>query len=458
MIHSIFNKHIAPENHRFFRITQSAYIIGVIGHVFGAAGFAYYGVIEMVWFNCLYSIPAFLFSFFINRKGFHNLAFVFAFIELLVHQALGIYFLGWGVGFQYWLIYLIGLSFFNEYWKKRVRIFCFLTVIISYIVLYLCFQTPETYILNELQYTVFYISSASSSLLLLALLINYYVRTASSAEDNLKIANKTLTEQKIKIEQTLKERDHALECLDRELSRAADYVKTILPEPLDHEKIKIDWKFIPSASLGGDTLGYHWLDKSRLAIYLIDVSGHGVSPALLSVSVVNTLRSQSLTDTDFENPGSVLTGLNKTFPSHKNNAMFFTIWYGIYNIDTQELSFASGGHPPGLLIKNSGNGQPEIDQLSTPNLIVGALEDAVFTSKTVSIPKNAKLLIYSDGAYEIKLPDDSIWKLEDFIEVVSSLEKDRSLTFTSLTARTKAIGRCEDFSDDYTIMEISFPG
>ena len=60
------------------------------------------------------------------------------------------------------------------------------------------------------------------------------------------------------------------------------------------------------------------VDKEHFAIYLIDVSGHGVGAALLSISVINVLRSQSLTKTDFKDPGQVLRSLNLTFPSESN--------------------------------------------------------------------------------------------------------------------------------------------
>ncbi|MGD9173219.1 MAG: hypothetical protein PVF29_03605, partial [Desulfobacterales bacterium] len=69
--------------------------------------------------------------------------------------------------------------------------------------------------------------------------------------------------------------------LNRELSEAADYVRTILPQPLTEGTIRTDWRFVPSTSLGGDAFGYHWVDKDHFAIYLIDVSGHGVGAALL---------------------------------------------------------------------------------------------------------------------------------------------------------------------------------
>ena len=95
------------------------------------------------------------------------------------------------------------------------------------------------------------------------------------------------------------------------------------------------------------------MDDDHFAIYLIDVSGHGVGAALLSVSVMNVLRSESFTKTDFKTPEQILESLNHAFPGEDNNDMFFTIWYGIYNKRTKVLTYASGGHPPALLPDNS---------------------------------------------------------------------------------------------------------
>ena len=159
-----------------------------------------------------------------------------------------------------------------------------------------------------------------------------------------------LKQREEKLEDALEERKQAFSLLAQELSEAADYVKNILPSPLRDGKINIDWKFIPSKSLGGDAFGYHWLDENHFVIYLIDVSGHGVGAALLSVSVINSLRSQSLPDTDFKDPAQVMTSLNEAFPGEENNYMFFTIWYGVYNKSSRELVYASGGHPPALFI------------------------------------------------------------------------------------------------------------
>ncbi|MBW2566512.1 MAG: PAS domain-containing protein, partial [Deltaproteobacteria bacterium] len=74
------------------------------------------------------------------------------------------------------------------------------------------------------------------------------------------------------------------ERLAAELKEAEAYVHSLLPEKLQLGQIVTDYQFISSSQLGGDMLGYHWLDGKeggRLAMYLLDVSGHGVGASLL---------------------------------------------------------------------------------------------------------------------------------------------------------------------------------
>ena len=77
--------------------------------------------------------------------------------------------------------------------------------------------------------------------------------------------------------------------LAREVAEAARYVASLLPEPLPKGPIQVEWRFIPSTQLGGDSFGYHRLDDDHFAFYLLDVSGHGVGASLLSVSAMNVL-------------------------------------------------------------------------------------------------------------------------------------------------------------------------
>ena len=101
------------------------------------------------------------------------------------------------------------------------------------------------------------------------------------------------------------------EALNAELAGAVDYVMSLLPRPITEERISADWFMTTSVQLGGDGLGYHWIDSDRFAFYLLDVSGHGVKSALLAVSIIDTLRTCGLADTDWNDPGAVLRALNR---------------------------------------------------------------------------------------------------------------------------------------------------
>src|SRR3954452_2542642 len=84
------------------------------------------------------------------------------------------------------------------------------------------------------------------------------------------------------------------EAAEREQARAISYIQALLPPPMRDGPVRAEWRFVPSALLGGDAFGYRWLDDSRLAMFLLDVSGHGTGSALLAVSAANMLRAGTM--------------------------------------------------------------------------------------------------------------------------------------------------------------------
>ncbi len=173
----------------------------------------------------------------------------------------------------------------------------------------------------------------------------YYEGTVDDITD-IKLAHEKLQRTYSKLEQTQRR-------LEDELGEAANYVRSLLPVPLTGP-VETQYCYLPCSHLGGDGFGYHWLDEGTLAFYLLDVSGHGVGSALLSISVLNVLRQQLLIATDFRDPSAVLEGLNRAFPMDRNNDKYFTIWYGVYNVPTRLLRHASAGQHAALLISARG--------------------------------------------------------------------------------------------------------
>jgi adenylate cyclase len=185
---------ITPENAKFYSITQPAYYGGAVGHFGMIFMFWWLDIVEMVWFNVFISVPFFTIALVLNRQGRHGPAFSLAFFELLFHQVAGVYFLGWNSGFQYVLIYLAGLTFFNARWNKGVRIALMLVVSFSFILLFFFFRKAGVYNIADVISDFFLLSNSLFTLLGLALLINYYVRTADRAEAELQSARKNSDE------------------------------------------------------------------------------------------------------------------------------------------------------------------------------------------------------------------------------------------------------------------------
>jgi len=242
--------------------------------------------------------------------------------------------------------------------------------------------------------------------------------------------------------------------LETELLEAADYVRSLLPSPMVGS-VNIDACFIPCRQLGGDCFDYFWLDPDYLVIYLLDVSGHGLGSALPSSLVLNLLRSHSLPSVNFYQPHDVLNGLNETFQMSHQNQKYFTIWYGVYNQAKRQLTYASAGHPPAILLTPDENGATTLHKLVTPSVPIGILPEVSYTSDRQTIPVNSRLYIFSDGIYEVgQTGSRSNWNLDAFIQMLITLEHQTSLNMI-LDAVQRSSG-VETFEDDLSLMQVNF--
>jgi sigma-B regulation protein RsbU (phosphoserine phosphatase) len=238
--------------------------------------------------------------------------------------------------------------------------------------------------------------------------------------------------------------------LAKELHEAAAYVRSILPKPLTGA-ITTNWRFISSSSLGGDAFGYHWLDDNHFALYLLDVCGHGVGAALLSISAINVLRAQSLPATDFRNPGQVLAALSEAFEMEKQNDMYFTMWYGVFEKNSRGLVYSSGGHPPAVLI---GADQPGL--LRTGNPSIGTMPGITFQSGRTTIPAGAKLYLFSDGTYELTKTSGGMLMFAEFVEELKSPLSDGSADLDRIIEYGRQLSGQPSFEDDFSMVRFDF--
>lgn len=248
----------------------------------------------------------------------------------------------------------------------------------------------------------------------------------------------------------LEERERMLAA---EIASATKYVLSLLPAQWKTGSPTVQWRFIPSTTLGGDSFGYEWLDDDHLLIYLLDVSGHGVGSSLLSVSAMNVISARTLPGCDFRDPEQVLAGLNNAFQMDKQNDKYFTIWYGVFHRPTRTLRYAGAGHPSALLLVP---GQPP-QELPSDGPVIGMLPDMPFSGTQTPVPAGARLLVFSDGVFEIEKPDESMWEYREFAEYVNTLPPGDGL-IDALRAHVEQLGGKKNLADDFSMVVVDFGG
>jgi sigma-B regulation protein RsbU (phosphoserine phosphatase) len=194
--------------------------------------------------------------------------------------------------------------------------------------------------------------------------------------------------------------------LSKELDDAAKYLCSLFPSPTQLP-LQVDWKHQPCSELGGDAFGYHWIDENHFAIYLLDVCGHGVGASLLSASAINVIRNGYLPVADMRQPSQVLAAINDMFLMERQNNMFFTLWYGVYNRSTQTLSYGGAGHPDAILRIPTDHGV-KLEKLSSTGPIIGIMEGMDYDQLSILVPKESALIVPSDGCFEVIQQDGSM--------------------------------------------------
>jgi sigma-B regulation protein RsbU (phosphoserine phosphatase) len=443
----LFKKfHQLPENlttkdYRSFVFINYAFLVAGMFHFAFIWVFAALGVQVLSIFNIL-STLIWIFVIWLNLRGYKVMPMVLGNIEVWIHSALCVIYLGWNSGLHYYILALPMVLFLSLWPMIRKIVVCLLNGMVYAILYYYSnLSAPlapiDPVYLNWLHYT-----NILGIVFSISYLAFYYRLIVLRVENQLEIEHQKTAQ--------------ALNRLVENLSDAADYVKRILPEPIPYGPVRSSYAFIPSESLGGDAFGYHWLDKDNFAVYLLDVSGHGVSAALLSATITNVLRSQSLRGVDFCEPDQVLSALNRSFPAEENNDMFFTIWYGVYNKRQGHLAYASGGHPPALLFSDSENDKATVSQLKTPNFVIGGMKDTAYQKGLQRLQDNACLYVFSDGVFEFVHADGSRWRYGEFAAYLQALHSGDDQDIDRLVDSVKEHRQSDIFEDDFTILKVSF--
>ncbi|MBN2808817.1 MAG: serine/threonine-protein phosphatase, partial [Deltaproteobacteria bacterium] len=241
----------------------------------------------------------------------------------------------------------------------------------------------------------------------------------------------------------------------KDLQAAAGIQRSLLPKAgPEHKSFDFAWRYEPCVSVGGDIFNWLELNDGKIIAYLVDVSGHGVPAALVTVSVTQRIQQYISTHQNNFSPCSLLKTLNWEYPMERFDA-YFTMTCTLFNHEQQKLTYASAGHPPPLLRQKNGSLIP-LKEGAAP---IGMGGIVPFTETTVTFAPGDLLFCYTDGLNEFANPEDEIF---GFRRLQEALEKLHDATpqklVDELYRELLAFGKGRQAEDDITMLAIKARG
>lgn len=242
----------------------------------------------------------------------------------------------------------------------------------------------------------------------------------------------------LKLEATLDARNQKLsqayQQIEADLQAAAKLQRSVLPaEKLIVCGFQAEWMFMPSAYVSGDLLSFFQLGNQHIGFYSIDVAGHGVAAAMLSLSVArqflngrtvdNLLISPSDDPSDYSitSPNKVVSELNRRFCIENDDVTsYFTLVYGVIDVQTGIGALCQAGHPTPFIVSGSGR-VISIGDGGTP---VGLIDSADYEDTIFALAPGDRLYLFTDGIVECESTEQELFGERRLQDLLASSSQD----------------------------------
>ncbi|MGI9516477.1 MAG: SpoIIE family protein phosphatase [Pirellulaceae bacterium] len=250
--------------------------------------------------------------------------------------------------------------------------------------------------------------------------------------------------------------------MKRDLDAAARIQQTLLPErDLQIPGCNVAWRNVPCDELAGDSLNIFPINERYVVAWLLDSSGHGVPASLLSVAATRSLMPNHLEESLVlrwdaqadgwapEDPASVAEKLNQMFPMEQNGMNFFSLLYGLIDMQESKVTIVSAGHPGPIVVRPDGT----ITSHVFPGHLIGMFEDARFDKHDIPLAPGERVVFLSDGVVEQLNKGDEPFEQDRLLDVLKQTARSdiaESVDQVISTLRNWA-GR-KQFNDDVSLL------
>ena len=253
---------------------------------------------------------------------------------------------------------------------------------------------------------------------------------------------------------TMQKEHNELTSIKGDLAVAREIQQAILPRifpPFPEETATMDIAASMNAAkdVGGDFYDFFRIDSDHIGFTIADVSGKGV-PAAIFMAVARTLLRA--TGIRAVSPAECMTYANALLSQEAVNNMFVTVFYGIYNIRTGEVTYANAGHNPPYLVR--ADGSVEMLPLSK-DIVAGAFDDFQYSQESLQLEPGDTLLLYTDGVTEAINTEDKEYgegRLEKQLAQCSNLSCQEIID--KVKEDVKAFAGEAEQSDDITLFAL----
>ena len=244
------------------------------------------------------------------------------------------------------------------------------------------------------------------------------------------------------------------ERIESELSIAREIQMGMIPKifPPYPEREDVDLHAIlhPAKEVGGDLYDF-FIDNDRLYFVIGDVSGKGVPASLfmaIARSLFRTLAQQATS------PAEIMSKMNRSISENNEANMFVTLIIGILDLKTGSLRFCNAGHNPPIIIGADGNTTLLKAKIQ---LFVGVLEDMEYTDEEITLEKNTRLFLYTDGITEAENASKELYGEDRLLSTLAPLGTfDVRIIVDTVVRSVASHVQQAEASDDMTILLIHY--